>query len=256
MENKKWTRRQVIGSMAILPLAANTSLFPGSGLFQVNSKVTSCKLLNSNGAPFEVNKMGRFHICDLLLRPFQIDPEFAPGEIRFVPATTPFRISLPVEVPGFGEVFVYADNRGKGYTAKSLEKTDPLFLNYEFAADRIATAHKIIDECRSAGLIVSPEALKRLSEAERFLAKSEEVKADDKAIAKLAMESLRESLWAGEMIIIERAKQLIERRGTRPSFMFGCNAFRFREYGSQYTKYFESLFNFATLPFTWAVWKR
>ena len=63
------------------------------------------------------------------------------------------------------------------------------------------------------------------------------------------MESLRESLYAGEMIVVERAKQLIERKGARPGFMFGCNAFQFRDYGSPYTKVFESLFNYATLPF-------
>ena len=86
MENKKWTRRQVLGSLAVLPLATNTGLLSVSNILQVSLKATRCKLLNSNGEPFDLNKMGRFYICDLMSRPFQIDPQFAPGEIVFIPA--------------------------------------------------------------------------------------------------------------------------------------------------------------------------
>jgi hypothetical protein len=74
MGNKKWTRRQVLGSLAIMPFAVSATVSPLlkptlssiSGIKQVNSKSTRCKLLNSKGEPFEVNKMSRFHICDLL----------------------------------------------------------------------------------------------------------------------------------------------------------------------------------------------
>jgi len=248
MKTRKWSRRQVIGSMAALPVAAGAiPLF--SNVLQANSKVTWCKLLNSNGAPYAVNKMARFYICDMLSRPFQIEPQFAPGEIAFVPVTEPFRISLPVEVPGFGQVFLYADNRGEGYTAKSLQKTEMLFLNYEFAADRLATLHRLMKACKSEGIKLSQEVMNRVALSEKSFSQCDEVKGDDAAVAKWSMESLRESLYAGEMVVVERAKQRIEQRGVRPGFMFGCNAFRFRDYGSPYTKLFESLFNYATLPF-------
>lgn len=249
MKNKKWTRRQVLGSLAILPLASSTGILPVSDIFQVNSKAVRCKLYNSNGEPFEVNKMSRFYICDLLSRPFQINPQFSPGEIVFVPVEKSFRISLPVAVPGFGEVFLYADNRGAGYTAKSCGKTDTLLLNYEFAADRLAAVHRLIDECRRSGVIISADVSNRVKSSEKFLAKSNEAGSDDKVVSGWAMESLRDSLWAGEMIVMERARHLIGQRGARPGFMFGCNGFRFREYGSPYTRFFESLFNYATLPF-------
>ncbi|MDO9254241.1 MAG: endo-1,4-beta-xylanase [Bacteroidales bacterium] len=249
MENKKWTRRQILGSFAVLPLTANAAISSVSKVVLGSSKLTRCKLLNSKGEPYKVKKMDRFHICDLISRPFQIDPQFAPGEIVFAPVTTPFRISLPIEVPGFGEVFCYADNRGKGYTAEALEKINNLFLNYEFAADRIATVHRIMEECRQSGINLSSAALNRVTAAEKFLAKSDEAQADDKTVSKWAMESLCESLWAGEMIVVEMAKQAIERRGARSGFLFGCNGFRYSKYGKPYADYFESLFNFATLPF-------
>jgi endo-1,4-beta-xylanase len=249
MERKRWTRRQVIGSLAIMPLAANTTISFASDLFLLKPKVARCKLLNSEGEPYDSQKMTRFHICDLNLRPFQIDPQFSPGEILFLPAEQPFRISLPVEIPGFGEVFCYADNRGAGFTAKFLESKDVIFLNYEFAADRLATVRRIMEECRQSNINLTPEITNRVTSAEKFFTQCNAAKADDKTATKWAMESLRESLWAGEMIVIERARQNIAKNGARKGFMFGCNAFRFRDYGNPYTKYFESLFNFATLPF-------
>ncbi len=257
MEHKKWSRRKVIGSLAIMPLAANAaisplqkitlSLFPG--VQPGNPGMIKCKLLNADGELYDINRMSRFHICDLLSRPFQIDPRFSPGEIAFIPVSDPFRISLPVEVPGFGEVFLYADNRGAGYTARSLVDTEILFLNREFAADRLTSVKRLKKECQSSGISLPDKVLNMISTSERYFTKSMESKGDEKAAAKWAMESLRESLYAGEMMVVERADQLIEQRGARPGFLFGCNAFRFRDYGSSYTSLFESLFNFATLPF-------
>ncbi len=257
METKKWTRRQVIGSIAIMPFTANSlrPLFSKTLLSSTpivkerKTKMIKCRLLNAEGMPFGVSKMNRFHICDLLNRPFQLTPAFSQGEITFQPVKMPFRISLPVEVPGFGEVFLYADNKGAGYTAALLEKTDNLFLNYEFAADRLATIKKKIDECEKLGIRPSPDFMKRFLAAEQFFEKCNDAKGNDKTVVKWSMESLRESLYAGEMIVIEKAKYIIEQRGQRSGFLFGCNAFQFRDYGSPYTKLFESLFNFATLPF-------
>jgi endo-1,4-beta-xylanase len=249
MKNHLWTRRQVIGSFAAIPMAASASVSALSRNTATPAKKIRCKLLNSQGEPYDVKRMERFHICDLKNRPFQIDPQFNPGEIIFLPEVTPFRISLPVEVPGFGEVFCYADNQGKGYTAERLDKTDTLFLNYEFAVDRLAAVHRIIDECRKSSVAISPDAIGRVNESEKLLEKCKGVKSDDISISKWSFESLRESLWAGEMVVIERAKARIETNGARKGFLFGANAFAFREYGTPYTKYFESLFNYATLPF-------
>ena len=257
MKEKKWTRRQVLGSLAMVPLAANAVVSPFSKTHITsapsvkvgNAKKIKCKLLNAEGKPFEVSKMDRFHICDLLNRPFQLSPEFSEGEITFLPEETSFRISLPVEVPGFGIVFLYADNGGEGYSAKSLEKIDVLFLNVEFASDRLTTIKKKLNECKKLGIQPSTEFIKRFDAAEQYFNKCNDSKSDNNGIAKWSMESLRESLYAGEMIVFEKARHLIADRGKREGFLFGCNAFEFRDYGSTYTKLFESLFNFATLPF-------
>ncbi len=255
MEQKKWTRRQVIGSLAIIPFAAKSAVLSTPPIIRVSDEPVKCKLLNAKGEPFDPKNMDRFYICDLLSRPFVINPVFSPGEIDFNPVNIPFRISLPVLVPGFGEVFLYADNRGKGYTAESLQNSGTLFLNYEFAADRLATIHRLMQECKSAGITLSSDTLKRITDAENFFSKCEEANTtnkrnkNDKEVAKWAFESLRESLYGGEMVVLDRARQKIEKTGGRPGFLFGCNAFGFRDADSQYAKYFESLFNYGTVPF-------
>jgi hypothetical protein len=68
--------------------------------------------------------MKRFHLCDLEMRPFTLERKIATGEIQFTPPSNrPFRIALPLKVPTFGEVFVYADNRGPVASSKQSAAT-------------------------------------------------------------------------------------------------------------------------------------
>ena len=48
--------------------------------------------------------------------------------------------------------------------------------------------------------------------------------------------------------MLEAARQAISRRGPRKGFLFGCNAFGL-SHGPKYTRPFEAIFNFATVPF-------
>lgn len=248
MKNSIWTRRQILGSLAVLPLAANATVSSVYGTASSDG-IIRCKLFNSKGELYDIKKMSRFYICDLISRPFQIDPRFAPGEISFVPVSAPFRISLPFEVPGFGEVFCYADNKGSGYTADILANSKTLLLNYEFATDRLATVHRLMEECRKLSVNLSSSTLKRVTAAEKYMASAKESGSDEIAVCRWSMESLRESLWAGEMIVKERAQQVVSKRGARPGFLFGCNGFQYADYGKPYAEYYESLYNYTTLPF-------
>src|SRR5690349_14571659 len=92
-----------------------------------------CRILDYQGEPVPADALSRFHICDLLLRPSPIAPKFDRGKVVFDAPDRPFRIAVPLPVPGFGHVFLYADNRGAGYTRAVLAKTGELLLNYEFA---------------------------------------------------------------------------------------------------------------------------
>ena len=195
-----------------------------------------CKVLDHRGEPLAVEELRRFHLCDLRLRSIPAQPQFAPGEVRFQPPEQPFRIGLPMVVPGFGHVVVYADNRGQGYTARSFAQ--PLPLHYEFAADRLA----------SVGRLGGPSS-PRAERAAALLKKAEAARDNPRAVVGLCAESLAESLWAGEEMVVERARAAIARQGARPGFLFGCNAFRYPRLGKPYAQRFEAVFNYATLPF-------
>lgn len=213
------------------------------------AKLVRCTILDDRGAPVPVDELARFHICDLLLRPSPIDPKFAPGEVLFDPIDKPFRIAVPLRVPGFGHVFLYADNRGAGYTRAKLARNDSLLLNYEFAADRLATARRLAGECRSSGVVIPAATERRVTAAAELLQKADAVRKDRPACARASMESLRESLWAGEELVLERARQRIAKQGPRPGFLFGCNAFDFATGADWYRERFAGLFNYATIPF-------
>ncbi len=245
--SQAWSRRRFLGSAAIAPLAARAA---ATALTVTDvAGAARCVILDADGAPVAAEALERFHLCDLLSRPIPMEPQVADGTVAFAPAPQPFRIGVPLNVPGFGHVFLYADNRGEGHTQQSLKGRSPLFLDLEFAADRLATLQRVERACREAGLTISSAARARMTEAERLLKVSEGLAGDPTAAARPAIDSLRESLWAGEMIVVDRARQLIGRQGARPGFLFGCNAFGYSDYGRPFAERFEALFNFATLPF-------
>jgi endo-1,4-beta-xylanase len=243
-----WSRRRFLGSAAVLPFAASAGAarVPAAAAALPQAR---CTILDADGAPVPASELERFYVCDLLSRPIPIEPQMTAGSVVFEPPSQPFRIGVPLNVPGFGRPFVYADNRGEGHTARSLGGPTPIFLDNEFAADRLATVRRLQDECREEGLSVSPAASARADEAERLLKAAQALAGNPAAAARPAMESLRESLWAGEMIVVERARQRIAHRGPRPGFLFGCNAFGYNDYGKPFAERFEALFDYATLPF-------
>ena len=233
------TRREWIATMS----AAIT--IPASGA----ERTVHCIILDQQGMPVPPDALARFHICDLLLRPIPIEPALAPGEAAFEPPDKPFRIAVPLRVAGFGHVFLYADNGGAGYTRASLAKAGELLLNFEFAADRLATVRRLAEECRGMGVVVPPATERRITAAGELFEKAGSVRQDKPACARVAMESLRESLWAGESLVYERARHRISKQPPRPGFLFGCNAFGFATGADWYREYFTQLFNYATIPF-------
>src|SRR3974377_2184168 len=113
-----WNRRQFLSAAAVAPMTVNAMKV--SARASMPEQPVRCIILDSQGDPVPLEQLQRFHICDLLSRPIPIDPALSKGQINFQPAPQPFRISLPLTVPGFGQVFLYADRRGEGHTRQSL----------------------------------------------------------------------------------------------------------------------------------------
>lgn len=240
MAEMQCNRRQMLATAGLV-FSARMSTAAGNA-------VARCLVYDHQGQPLPAEAMRRFHLCDLRMRPFTLEPKIAAGEIQFTaPAGRPFRIALPLTVPGFGEVFVYADDRGAGYTPRSLAKAGPLVLNHAFAVDRLATVRKLAAECAKLNVTLSPELQRRIDAAQAALERADAAPSDRIALVRHSMDSLRESLWAGDMLVFARAQQRIARQGARPGFLFGCNGFGMAS-GGTYRQNFQALFNYTTLP--------
>jgi hypothetical protein len=114
MTRRDWMT--MIGLAAVMPASAE-------------APPIRCIVLDHRGEPVPAEALSRIHTCDLLLRPSPIAPQFAPGRVAFEAPDEPFRVAVPLRVPGFGHVFLYADNGGAGYTSAVLANTGELLLN-------------------------------------------------------------------------------------------------------------------------------
>ncbi len=173
--------------------------------------------------------------------------ESAAGRLVTDAPTVPFGFSVMMPVEGFGTVRLYADNQGRGYRAGG-----EVNLNLELAGSRHAAVTAFLNASRRAGTKAGPAVTERLKRAQALLADAKKAGADLRRAIPQAMDSLCETVWAGEEAVLEKSRQAVARRGPRKGFLFGCNFFGYPGQGEPYAEKFAALFNFATLPFYWA----
>jgi endo-1,4-beta-xylanase len=157
-----------------------------------------------------------------------------------------FGFSAMGKVDGFGTVRLYADNNGKGY--RPGQQVD---LYREMATSRLAAVEAFARQSRAAGFPLPQTTVERLDKARALLGQADAAAGDPQRASPLTMQSLCESVWAGEEAVLANSRQAIAKRGTRKGFLFGCNFFGYPAQGEAYAEKFTSLFNFATLPLYW-----
>lgn len=168
------------------------------------------------------------------------------GLVRFVGGPERCGISVILSVDGFGTMRLYADAGGAGYAPGRVVE-----LNRELAHSRLSAVERVMSEGRRSGVVFSSAVEDRLGKARFLLESADKEMKEPRRWVPLAMESLRESLWAGEEVVLARARHAIARRAQRNRFLFGCNFFGYPAQGEDYAVKFERLFNFATLPLYW-----
>jgi GH35 family endo-1,4-beta-xylanase len=166
-----------------------------------------------------------------------------PGRIVIESAPGPFVIVIAAPVEGFGSLFLFADNEGEGY-----RPSGEIDLYMELARSRLHAVQTRRRLAEKDGTAFPASIAQRLDRAVESLRKASHAEAGSPGAAAFAEESLADSLWAGEELVLEIARRQIARRGPREGFLFGCNAFGL-SHGPQYTQPLEALFNFATVPF-------
>jgi len=206
-------------------------------------------VLAADGSPMPSGDLSEAMVLDMESMPaFEQRAEVTDGRVRLPAPDGPFGISIPLPVPGFGHVWIYADNNGEGYRPSDIAGK-PLNFCLEAARSRAAAVANAEQQYRAAGTRPSSDYSDRLANANNLLADAVRKSADDIAASKLAIASLAHSMHAGEILVVEHARARIARAPKRPNFRFGCHGFKYPALSEPYAQLFGSLLNFVTLPF-------
>ena len=208
-------------------------------------------VFDSSGMPADFCPQNLIMVLDMDFMPaFEHRPmivNIGYASVKLPCADGPFAICMPHNVEGFGHVYLYADNEGRGYESSEVKGTK-INLSLEFAKSRLSAVKRKEEEYKKEGTKFSSDYKERINKAEEYLNDSK--KHEDNLIkeAKYAMSSLCESMHAGEMLVLEHARAKIKSSG-RNDFNFGCNGFGFPEKGEKYAELFRGLYNYVTAPF-------
>lgn len=199
-------------------------------------------LHEKDGKPLVHERATNLHARDLANDPLPLAIHSATGRARVELATEPIQLSCRLKVPGFGEVFCYADNNGEGYA-----KPDTIEFIVEAAATRLHRVRNAAKHAAQAGVPDNAEIERHLeAAAQKIPAKPESAR-----IA-AAYESLAHGLHAGEKLTLRIARHRISKfSAPRNDFLFGASTAG-REHGGNFVKHFLEAFNFGTLG--WYTW--
>lgn len=200
-----------------------------------------------NGDRCSKDDLNRLYFLNLNDEPIpHPDRTVEDGTLTSQPPPFPFAIALQFPVEGFGDVTLYADNRGRGFMPSDF----PLVVNGAFARDRLYRVTTACDRWQRQGYGIPAMVRDRLHRAQAYLTQAEQA-TDLQSQISLWNNALVEGLWAGEEVALSRAGQRIARTPPRQGFKLGCNAFGHPGLGADYDRHFEALFTIATVPFYW-----
>ena len=220
-------RRELLGT-----LAAAAPLLSAAG-----GGTLTARVFDPAGKPAGSRQLESLLVINLDGRAFELLPQIkGDGVVTIGLPKEKFQVMMRLGVPTFGEVYLYADDvRGP-----------EVLLNYEFARSRAALVRRYVKAAQTEGVSFSPELMKRLEAGEAALKHATGAKELPERV-KYSNDSLAETMWAGEMAAVERARHRI-RRNPRPGFLFGCAAFSYAR-SDEYARLFDALLNFGTLPY-------
>ncbi|MBT8400354.1 MAG: endo-1,4-beta-xylanase [Rhodothermia bacterium] len=161
-------------------------------------------------------------------------------------ADRPFAINARWFVEGFGFVWLDADNEGRLYRMEDFAHPGVRNLNVEFARTRVGRNAERLSRYRREGASFSSEVIGLQDLAANLL--DDALARKGETAGDYANRSLLYSLWAGEKIELEKARNDIDRLARTDDFFFGCET---RQYvwakSVTLTERFEELFNYATV---------
>jgi len=201
------------------------------------------ELLGEDGKPMPEWRLKTLYAADLHFEPIRRNSKILDdGTVEIEIPKGPTALHAKIEIPGFGDTWVIADNKGEGYG----EISAVLDFVRQAAESRLRDVEKLRQSHER--MRFSAECRAHEEAAREFLELA--TRPGQKSPAKWSLMALSHALWVGELAIVETSRQLIGRRYRfkREGYLFGCNAFAYRG-DTPYGRYFREVLNFATLPF-------
>jgi len=118
-------------------------------------------------------------------------------------------INIPWNVPGFGTAVLRADDDGKGFAFSRQGEKRTINLNYELARTESRVLVESYDEYVKAGYVFSAGVSSAVHSAYDLFHEAQLI-VDESAKAHLADLCLNQTLWTGEALELEKARQDIE----------------------------------------------
>ena len=210
----------------ICAVALLASLPGASQAAEAKKKTLRIDFVDASGKALIVKQVPELICRDLNDEPVITEIDQQDGFAIVTLSNRPVEFSARIATPGFGEVAIFADNEGKGYT--SAGKID---FATECAATRLFRVRAALKQATADGVTI-PDGF-----AERLL----------KASVAKPWQSLAETLALGEELTLLRARHRIAQyKGPREGFLFGCNVFGYPARGPVYQERFQQLFNYGT----------
>jgi len=206
------------------------------------------RMLADDGEAMPEEERRSLYVADLHFGPVRRSSVLAgDGSVEIQTPDWPVALHAHVTVPGFGALWVMADNGGEGYGPSD---ADIDFVT-EAASSRIAEVERLMS---AATAEFSVECRAHVAAAADYQESAH--KATGGSRAELLMRSLAHGLWAGEMALVESARARIAENDGCERTLFGCNAFGRGMKKAGVRGLYSRAFEFATLPFYLAALER
>ncbi len=184
-----------------------------------------------------------FYARDLANDPLPQTIKDADGDAQVALAKEPIQVVCKLNVPGFGEVYCYADNGGKGFT-----REEDVDFVADAAATRLRRVREAVEKAKPLGIPSDADMARHLDAAARPIPKERGT-----ARTAAAYEALSHGLHAGERFAMNAARHRISRfEKPRKEFGFGALISGYNNEGPQFVDQFKRAFNQATTA--WYIW--
>lgn len=223
------------------PVAPGAATGPAVRSGAGNKPTLKVKLLGPDGKPMPEWRLQTLYSADLHFEPIRKQSNVLDdGTVEIEIPNGPTALHARIDVPGFGDAWVIADNKGEGY-----RESEAVFdFVREAAESRLADAERL--RLANQRVLLSPECRGYMEGAKELLELAKTPGQNE--AARWNMLALSQALWAGELAIVEISRGAIASRKKREGYLFGCNAFAYRG-DTPYARHFREVLNFATLPF-------